>query len=349
VNAALLLAQPRTLRWLLLAGAAFVLITLSPLLVLMLSLAGPPTSSSPIADIPPSFLAYYQRVASEYGIDWSVLAAIHFVECDDYAARACAAPNNAGAVGPMQFLPPTWHRPPCEVCAPVPRGDPSGGYAKDGDGDGRADIRDQYDAIAGAAALLAANGAPRDYHAALLAYNHASWYVDEVLAQAASYRRALGIGTGGGAAVVAWAERYLGTPYVWGGNHSGAAVLLDAGSTPRLEPGGDGRLGYFDCASLVAWAYAKTAHVFVGGTSTEQWARGATDPRAAQGTTRPPGGFQAGDLVFFDNAQHVGLVTAADEFIAAPHTGADIGLYRLSTYPGFFGWVRYAPRKGGGA
>jgi cell wall-associated NlpC family hydrolase len=129
--------------------------------------------------------------------------------------------------------------------------------------------------------------------------------------------------------------------------------LLDPRTTPQLEPGRDGRLGYFDCASLVAWAYAKTWRIYIGGTSTEQWARGAADPRAQRGTTEPPGGFEAGDLVFFDDAQHVGLVTAADTFIAAPHTGADIDLFQLSTYPGFSGWVRYArsqqPATGRGA
>jgi hypothetical protein len=33
------------------------------------------------------------------------------------------------------------------------------------------------------------SGAPRDWRAALFAYNHAGWYVDKVLAQAAQYRR----------------------------------------------------------------------------------------------------------------------------------------------------------------
>ena len=37
-------------------------------------------------------------------------------------------------------------------------------------------------------ATCVASGAPDDYHAALFAYNHAEWYVAQVLAKAAEYR-----------------------------------------------------------------------------------------------------------------------------------------------------------------
>ncbi len=50
----------------------------------------------------------------------------------------------------------------------------SEGYATDGDGDGFADVWNPADAIAGAARLLRANGAPADYRRALYAYNHAT-------------------------------------------------------------------------------------------------------------------------------------------------------------------------------
>jgi hypothetical protein len=62
------------------------------------------------------------------------------------------------------------------------------GYAADGDGDGIADIWNPADAIASAARLLRANGAPRNYERAIFAYNHADWYVREVLEIAESYR-----------------------------------------------------------------------------------------------------------------------------------------------------------------
>jgi hypothetical protein len=65
------------------------------------------------------------------------------------------------------------------------------GYAADGDGDGLADVWNAPDAIAGAARLLRANGAPGDYRRAVFAYNHADWYVRDVFELAASYRGAL--------------------------------------------------------------------------------------------------------------------------------------------------------------
>src|SRR5207244_2865425 len=64
------------------------------------------------------------------------------------------------------------------------------GYATDGDGDGIANVWDPADAIAGAARLLRANGAPANYRAAVFAYNHSSSHVDDVLAPPAKYRGA---------------------------------------------------------------------------------------------------------------------------------------------------------------
>ena len=81
--------------------------------------------------------------------------------------------NFAGAGGPGQFLAATWER-----------------YGVDGDGDGVKDRYDPADAIPGTANLLRQNGAPGDYGRAIFAYNHASWYVDDVLSRAARYRGA---------------------------------------------------------------------------------------------------------------------------------------------------------------
>jgi hypothetical protein len=77
-------------------------------------------------------------------------------------------PSSAGAVGWTQFMPTTWAR-----------------YGVDADGDGRADPFTAADAIFTAARYLRANGAPADWYRALFAYNHADWYVTEVLQRAA--------------------------------------------------------------------------------------------------------------------------------------------------------------------
>src|SRR5437016_4713279 len=151
-------------------------------------------SAVAIADIPTDYLVQYERASLRFGVDWAVLAAIGKVECDHGRSQAagCNPPgtmNAAGATGPMQFLGSTWRggTPPMTV---PPLGPPAArrdGYATDGDGDGIADVWSPADAIAGAARLLRANGAPADYGAAIFAYNHSRAYVAEVLAQAAKY------------------------------------------------------------------------------------------------------------------------------------------------------------------
>jgi hypothetical protein len=136
--------------------------------------AGP----SPLArrEIPPRFLALYEQAAARYGLDWAVLAGIGKVECDHGrdADPSCSRPgavNAAGAGGPMQFIASTWAR-----------------YGVDGDDDGSADRWDAADAIFAAANYLSSSGAPSDYGRAILAYNHAGWYVAEVQRWAARYR-----------------------------------------------------------------------------------------------------------------------------------------------------------------
>src|SRR4051794_31857338 len=155
-----------------------------------------------IADISTDYLAQYERAALRFGVDWAVLAAIGKLECDHGRSRArgCNPPgtvNEAGATGPMQFLGPTW-RTGTPLGAVPEIGPPAGktgkGYATDGDGDGSADVWNPADAIAAAARLLQASGAPADYRRAVFAYNHSDEYVDRVLAKAEEYRGAFAPG-----------------------------------------------------------------------------------------------------------------------------------------------------------
>jgi hypothetical protein len=106
------------------------------------------------------------RVAgATYGVPWSVLAAINEIE-SNYGSNL--GPSSAGAVGWMQFLPSTWQL-----------------YGVDADGNGIADPASPADAIFSAARYLAAAGASTDLRRAIFAYNHADWYVNEVLGRAA--------------------------------------------------------------------------------------------------------------------------------------------------------------------
>jgi membrane-bound lytic murein transglycosylase B len=52
---------------------------------------------------------------------------------------------------------------------------------------GRAGIDDPESSVYAAALDLCDNGARTNLHRAIYAYNHADWYVDEVLAQARRY------------------------------------------------------------------------------------------------------------------------------------------------------------------
>jgi hypothetical protein len=133
-------------------------------------------SAHAVRDIPPRYLALFMAAGRRYGIDWAVLAAIGKVECDDGRDPdpSCTTPgavNSAGAGGPMQFLASTWAT-----------------YGVDAEGNGVRSRWDPADAIYGAANYLRASGAPGDLRAAIFAYNHAAWYVDEVLRIAAGYR-----------------------------------------------------------------------------------------------------------------------------------------------------------------
>jgi Transglycosylase SLT domain len=132
------------------------------------------------SEIPPAYLRLYMEAGARYGIDPWVLAAIGWVETAHGGSAAPGVRSGVNAygccAGPMQFN--------------VRNGPPStwDAYGVDGDGDGRRSPYDPADAIPAAARYLQAAGAPQDYRAALFAYNHADWYVAQVLAKAAEYR-----------------------------------------------------------------------------------------------------------------------------------------------------------------
>ena len=114
----------------------------------------------------------WQAAGSSYGIPWEVLAAINKVETN---FGQNLGPSSAGAVGWMQFEPSTWAR-----------------WGIDANGDGVADPDNPTDAIFSAARYLAACGGQLDIKRAVYCYNHATWYVTEVLGLAALYSQGAG-------------------------------------------------------------------------------------------------------------------------------------------------------------
>ena len=108
--------------------------------------------------------------------------------------------------------------------------------------------------------------------------------------------------------VVGIAMSYLGVPYVWGG------------ASPRG----------FDCSGFVMYVFAQIG-VGLPHSSYAQFGMGA-----------PVGinDLQAGDLVFFAGASHVGIYIGGGQFIHAPHTGDVVKISSIS------GW--YASPFAGG-
>jgi cell wall-associated NlpC family hydrolase len=298
------------------------------------SVSQPGASVEAANSIPANYLKWFQTVGLQYNIPWPVLAGIGKVESDDGRTTlpgVNSGSNTFGAAGPMQIgiggaSTDTW-----------------GTVATDEDGNGTASVYDPADAIAGAAKYLVEHGAQQSIPPAIFAYNHADWYVQEVLSWASTYATGgftvADVAPNGGAAAaasaagqsctqnsvlasfvapnatvataVSYAENQLGKPYLFGGT------------------GPDS----FDCSGLVMMAY-RAAGVNIARTSEEQW---TTLPHVAASKVLP------GDLVFFAGGDgtptapgHVGLVIAKNTMIEAYATGTPI---RIST----FGTPRSAP------
>lgn len=103
-------------------------------------------------------------------------------------------------------------------------------------------------------------------------------------------RPAPGTGAPTGAAIVATARKYLGVPYVWGGDDENG----------------------FDCSGLVQRVFAENG-IDLPRVSRDQ---------ARAGVPVAVGDLQPGDLVFFGNpVDHVGIYVGDGKMIAAPHRG----------------------------
>ncbi|GBE66717.1 hypothetical protein MFM001_31790 [Mycobacterium sp. MFM001] len=105
-------------------------------------------------DAPPpadELLGSYREAEAATGVGWNYLAAVNLVET---GFGRIAGTSDAGAQGPMQFLPST--------------------FAAYGDG---GDIHSPHDSIMAAGRYLAANGFADDPDHALFRYNHSDQYV----------------------------------------------------------------------------------------------------------------------------------------------------------------------------
>ncbi|ASU82541.1 hydrolase [Nocardiopsis gilva YIM 90087] len=263
--------------------------------------------------IPENYLETYKKVGKDKGIPWNVLAGIGQVESKHGrwdGPGITEGHNDWGAAGPMQFgakdgsaAGNSWGGKPI-----MPVEDrPDKGYGQDGNDDGVVNVYDPADAIPAAADYLIAHGAKNDLRKAIFGYNHAWWYVDDVMEWAEKYAdggfdvsSAIDVAvncemTADGApigqapdkysqAVVDWAMAQRGKPYLYGGTGPNA----------------------FDCSGLLLKAY-ESIGVSIPRISQDQWKFG---PKIKKGEEQP------GDFVFFDVSRsneppgpgHVGMV-----------------------------------------
>jgi hypothetical protein len=160
-------------------------------------------------NLPPKYLIpIYKAAARRYRLPWQLLAGINRMETD-YGADLSV--STAGAVGWMQFEPGTW----AEYGMAINR------HNKRVPGSGNP--WNPRDAIFSAARLLHASGGTGNVPRAVFAYNHATWYVVDVLSIAQQInvhglRRRSGPNHKIGV-MVATARLLNGMPYVWGGGH----------------------------------------------------------------------------------------------------------------------------------
>jgi cell wall-associated NlpC family hydrolase len=296
-----------------------------------------------VADIPAELVPlYHQGATSCPGLSWTVLAAIGKIESDHGRSVLPGVRSGgnqaAGAMGMMQIIPSTWAA--ITTRHPIPDSPHPNPY-------------NPHDSVFAAASLLCDNGAadPNTLRQALLSYNHASWYVDQVLAQAARYAGtdnhtagpqagepaatpplappvtgAGGTEPGTGSiagsppapaqAAVAFARTQLGTAYRWGGN--------------------GGADGGFDCSGLTAAAY-HSAGLTLPRTAQAQYQAGPHLPAGAAA--------QAGDLVFFGtpaHIHHVGIALGAGTtlMINAPDVGQTVRIQDWKSLPDLAGFTR---------
>ena len=303
----------------------------------------PGVSTEAANSIPASYLKWFQTVGEQYNVPWTILAGIGKVESDDGrttlpGVTVATVSNSFGAAGPMQIgisgaSGNQWGGAPQHPASEV-----VSGVATDEDGDGIASVYDPADAIAGAAKYLIAHGVQQNVTAAIFAYNHADWYVQEVLSWASTYAAGgftiantsqgstnlSATGAGGMSCTennelssfvapnalvseaVSYAEAQLGKPYLVGGTGPTA----------------------FDCSGLVMMAY-RSAGVDIPRTSQQQW---KDLPHVPANKMLP------GDLVFFAGSDgtktapgHVGLVIGKNLMIEAYATGTPIRVSAFGT------------------
>lgn len=236
-----------------------------------------------VSGIPKEYMTYYLDAEKKYNIPWHILCAIHDIETNFSTISPMV--SSKGALGHMQFMPKTWED-----------------FGIDADQDGKADPFSLADAIASAANYLSVHGFNKDPRKAIWHYNHADWYINEVMQTSEKYKASYLASTTNLESVVTVGNKLIGNSvYVFGGGRNEKDI----------------NNGRFDCSSFVHWAFSQVG-IFLGPlTST------TTDTLKNQGVRITFNEIQSGDLVFFDTYKkdgHVGIYVGDGKFIGAQST-----------------------------
>ena len=270
---------------------------------------------NPALPIPADIKADYVRAAGRYQIPWTLLAGIGMEETGHGRNNTT---SSAGAQGLMQFIPATWAT-----------------YGVDGDDDGTADIGNDADQAMSAANYLTTlgvsrSGGPDGVRNAIFGYNHATWYVNDVL----FYTHAYGGGTvlgdpsdcgpagNGNPDLPPMTNQRINTLLTWAQTKKGDPYLLGAGG-PNV----------WDCSSFTKAAFAHVGVTMPRTASAQRdWLAKGNGFRVPYGQEKP------GDLIFIDSylgpnqIGHVAIVKDSARHLTIEAGGTRVGNYDYSNW-----------------
>jgi hypothetical protein len=266
--------------------------------------------------VPANILPIYRRAAQKHGIPAEILMAIGWEETRHGAGMGV---SYAGATGFMQFMPATW-----------------AAYGNGGNPD------NPHHAIDAAARYLVAGGAhdgPEGLKAAIFAYNHATWYVNDILTWAAQYKSRTDVTVGVDVDASALNCASEGGPIPAGIR---GRIVAEAMKTLSSKTGHNyycsfpcaGRVNEdplakapwrSDCSQWVRAIYLKAGAPDPGGDTNAQSANGIR--------TNDP---QPGDLMFTADTGHVELVIDPEKGTTIGHGSEPIDEANVSDFDGHY-------------
>src|SRR5699024_8193513 len=156
------------------------------------------------------------------------------------------------------------------------------------------------------------------YRNAIYGYNHAWWYVDDVMDYARRYARSLEAAGGVAGQAIVWATAQVGTYYRWGGTCTDPRLPGDIPDGQR--DGNNSWVHNCDCSSLLRAAY-EYAGVTIGGYTGDQ---------VRDGVQVSLDDVQPGDLIFSSSMQapgvpsHVVMYIGSGQYVHSPATGRTV-------------------------